>query len=267
MKDDAFDDTAFDEIDREKPTAKPDTPPTDGGTALAQSPAQPLIHPLDLYLQREDGDIAFFEGDYVFFNGQTGKWSRGSDKEPINATVPFLCNMHEIHIGWLKFVPDSKPERKIGRIVDGYVRPAREALDDLEEQYWPVNRRGDREDPWKRVTYLPMRCMEDGAPVVYGPFSDTARRAIKSFIAIYRRSNRAGKFPVVLLETGSFPNKAGGTTFVPEFKIIGWEYWSGQPAPEPQPVTPPPPAPAKPSVKALPKRGELSDMDDEIPFE
>jgi hypothetical protein len=26
----------------------------------------------------------FFEGDYIFFNGQTGKWSRGADKEPIS---------------------------------------------------------------------------------------------------------------------------------------------------------------------------------------
>jgi hypothetical protein len=248
---------AIDELDGK-------TADTDG-TALAQPPARQLINPYDLYLQREEGGAVFFEGDYVFFNGQTGKWSRGPEKELISATVPFLCNIQEIYIGWLKFV-DSKTFREIGRIIDGYVRPPREALDDLDQRYWPVNRRGEREDPWKKVTYLPMRCMQDGEPVVYGPFSDTARRAIKSFVAIYCRSDRAGKLPVVLLENRSFQNQSGGTTYVPELKIVGWEYWDGQPAPEPQPVPLPPPAPAKPAAKALPKRGELNDFDDEVPF-
>ena len=214
------------------------------------------------------GDTVFFEGDYIFFNGQTGKWSRGADKELIGSTTPFLCNMREICVGWLKFV-DGKTDRQVGRIIDGYVRPPREALDDQEEQRWPFNRRGEREDPWKKVTYLPMRCMEDGAPVVYGPFSDTARRAIKSFVAVYRRrSEHDGKMPVVLLESRSFPNTSGGTTYVPTFKDAGWEYWDAAPAPEVRPVPLPPPAPAKPATAKLaaPVDARRSDMDDDIPF-
>jgi hypothetical protein len=223
----------------------------------------PLINPFDLYLQREDGDVVFFEGDYISFNGQTGKWTRGSDKKPINATTQFLCNINEIYIGWLKFA-DGKTERHVGRIVDGYVRLPREKLGDLDQRIWPLNRRGEREDPWKKVTYLQMRCQEDGEPVVFGPFSDTARRAIKSFVAICRRTDRGGKLPVVLLGNRSFQYQSGGTTYVPDLKIVGWEFLDGQPVPEPQLV----PLPATPATAKLaaPVDVKRDGIDDEIPF-
>jgi hypothetical protein len=264
-------------------TAAPAAAAGNGGSALAAMPTQPpvqqTIDPFALYLKSEDGGAAFFEGDYVFFNGQTGVWSRGSEKELIGATMPFLFLMHEIWIGWIKLADGKIVGREGGRIVDGYQRLSREALDDFEERRWPFNRRGEREDPWKKVTYLPMRCMEDGKPVVYGPFSDSARGAIKNFVAVYRRSDRAGKLPVGLLKNRSFQNQSGGVTFVPVFEIAGWEYLDGQPTPEPQPVAVPiaPPvavpiaAPAKAGeakaiVASKPKRGELGDMGDEIPF-
>ena len=110
------------------------------------------------------------------------------------------------------------------RVLDRRLRAAaaRDQLDDLEERDWPLNRRGKREDPWKKTTYLPMRCMEDDENVVFGPFADTQRKAIRSFVGVYRRSDRDGKDPVVLLENRSFENQSGGTTYVPTFKIVDW---------------------------------------------
>jgi hypothetical protein len=233
--------------------------------APATVPAQQLVDPYALYLRNEGGGGGFFAGDYLNFNGQTGVWSR--NKMPIGATVPFLCNMHEIWIGWVKFVKDGKPVHEIGRIIDGYQRLPREALGDTDEEDWGVNSRGEPQDPWKEVTYLPMLCQEDDEPVVYGPTSPTARKAVADFVAVYRRSDRAGRFPVVLLEESSFPNTFGGTTYKPQFQIVGWEFWDGVPAPEVQPIVPPSPvAAAKPALvapKAITARG---DMDDEIPF-
>jgi hypothetical protein len=228
--------------------------------APANVPAQQTIDPYALYVRNEGGGNVFFDGDYINFNGQTGKWSRGSNKESIDATVSFLCNMHEIFIGWIRFVKEDKPRREIGRIIDGYQRLPREALGDNNKQNWQRDQRGDPQDPWRPVTYLCMRCMEDGEAVVYGPSSDTARQAIAKFTDIYRRRDRAGKFPVVLLENRNFKNQSGGLTYVPDFKIIGWEFWDGQPAPEVQPVALPT-APSPP--KAITACG---DMDDEIPF-
>jgi hypothetical protein len=220
-------------------------------TAAPAIPEQQLIDPFALYLRNEGGGGGFFAGDYLNFNGQTGAWTR--NKEPIGATVPFICNMHEICIGWIKFVKDGKPIHEIGRIIDGYQRLPRAALGDTDEEDWGVNSRGEPQDPWKEVTYLPMKCLEDDEPVVYGPFSFTARKAVADFVAVYRRADRAGRFPVVRLESRSFQNKSGGITYVPELKIVGWEYWDDVPAPEVQPIVPPslPPSPVAAARPAL----------------
>jgi hypothetical protein len=243
---------------------KPDKPTT--VVPITKTPTK-LVDPFDLYLQHEEGSGAFFDGDFINFNGQTGAWTRGPDKEPIGATVMFLCNMHEVWLGWIKLVDGKIVDRRIGRLVDGYQRPPREELDDFEEHSWPRNRRsGEPEDPWHQTTYLPMRCMEDDAPCVYGPFAATALRAIRDFVATYRRVDRGGKFPVVLLESRSFQNQGGGTTYVPVLKIVGWEYWDGTPAPEVEPVPIKPPSAAKPAALPPRKAPGRGDMDDEIPF-
>ena len=140
-----------------------------------------------------------------------------------------------------------------------------------EECTWPWNKQGTkREDPWKKTTYLRMRNMEDDGLVIFGPFADTQRAAIKKFVAIVRRVDREGKQPVVLLESRSFKNQAGGLTYVPDFKIVGWKDW--EPDTPALPLTPiavpiTPPAKAPPPKLAAPARKRSDpDMDDEIPF-
>jgi hypothetical protein len=207
-------------------------------TTPANVPAPQTIDPFALYVRNEGGGGVFFEGDYLNFNGQTGVWSRGINKKPIGATVSFLCNMHEIHIGWIRLFKDDKPRREIGRIIDGYQRLPRKVLGDNDKRDWPLDQRGEPKDP----------------------FSETARKAVADFVDTYRRRDRAGKFPVVLLESRNFKNQSGGLTYVPAFKIVGWEYWNGEPAPEVQPV-------ALPAASSPPKAITTGgDMDDEIPF-
>lgn len=166
-------------------------------------------------------------------------------------------------VGWVKIIDGKIVARELGLVVDGYERKLRKELDDAEECRWPfIN--GIRQDPWKPTTYLPMRNDEDGGLVVYGPFSDSGRGAIKYFVSVVRRSDRGGKDPQVLLESRKFTNQHGGVNYAPVFKIVGWDYWDGQPALEVQPIAVPI-APAAPAKTALAKP-ERSDMDDEVPF-
>jgi hypothetical protein len=249
-------------------TAAPPATAGNGGTAPAPPPGHKLIDPFDLYLQREPGEIGFLlDAEFINFNGQTGEWSigRSSNKKTISPTVPFLCNMSGMAIGWTKIVDNKVVDRRIGLVVDGYQRVDRSELDDYPEHTWPFYN-GKRQDPWKLTTYLPMRNAEDDELVVYGPFAPTQLKAIKAFVALVRRSNREGRDPVVLLGNRDFTNQSGGTTYVPVFKIVDWQYWDGQPPLPVQLVAVPIAPPAKPGAKALPKRGELGDMDDEIPF-
>ena len=237
----------------------------------AATPGIRLVDPFDLFLEREPGGTDFFDGDFINLNGQTGAWTRGSKKDPIGSTVMFLCNMREIAIGWLKIVDGKIADRQSGRIEDGYQRPPREELDDRDDRRWPLNNRGEPEDPWKRTAYLPMRCLEDGEPVVFGPFAPTQLAAIKQLVKVFRRVDRGGKDPVLLLESDSFKNKSGGTTYKPGFKIVGWEFWEpDKPASPMTPIAVPIPPSAKRATAKLAaptrKRAVGGDLDDEIPF-
>jgi hypothetical protein len=261
-----FDDATVDGID--KPDTNNDVAVATPAAVPALASAQPMIDPFELYLKNEEGGSVFFDGDFINFNGQTGVWTRA--KEPIGATTLFLVNMHEIWLGHVKLVDGKIVDRRIGRLIDGYVRTPVNELPDRDKRYWPLNRQREPDDPWKPTTYLPMRCLEDDEPVVYGPFAPTHLTAIKRFVAIYKRTDRAGKFPAVLLESSNFGNRSGGTTYVPEFKIVDWQFWDGQPAPEPPPVPLPslPPGQASPAAAkpAAPADAKRADMDDELPF-
>ena len=272
---DAFDDDTIAMLDQKtgtKPATATSTAPAlkpAATTAPATAPGVRLVDPLDLYLEQEAGGDLFFDGDFLNFNGQSGFWSLGQNKDPIGATVPFICNVRGIAIGNVKMIDGKIVDREIGLISDGYQRKPPELLPDRDKRYWPYNKlTNEREDPWKPTSYLPMRNMENDAAVVFGPFSKTARGEIRALVKVCRRTDRGGKDPVVLLEERSFKNQKGGTTYAPVLKLVGWDFWTpGEPAPEPALVTVPTATQVKPAAaKALPKRGDGSDMDDEIPF-
>src|SRR5262249_55948462 len=162
----------------------------------------------------EEGGTGFLLEGYEFlnFNGQTGECTIGKDKRKIGATTPFLVHLHDMAVGWGKLDRELKKiiRRGVGCVREGYGRLARQKLDDLDESTWPRNKRGEREDPWKKVTMLPMRNMEDDGLAVFGPLAPTQLGAIKRFIATCRRTDRGGKEPVVLLKNRNFKNQSGG---------------------------------------------------------
>jgi len=170
---------------------------TNGGASVpatttdmpAAPPGHRWVNPLDHYLANEPGGSGFLvDGEFLNLNGQGGEWLIGREKRPIGATTPFLVHVEGMAIGHVKLVDGKIAEREIGLVAEGYQRKEREELDDFKEHTWPLNRRGEREDPWKKTTYLPMRSMEDDEPVVFGPIAPTQLNAIKQFVAVVRRT-------------------------------------------------------------------------------
>jgi len=258
MQDDDFDDkiektAAAEKADADLPaTAKADTPP----------PGHKLVDPFGHYAAIEGGD-AFFNGDYAKIDQEDG-WVRGQKKEPIGATEPFVANMHEARHGWIKFAKGDGEgvERHTILIMECPELPPCPACGNI------VDEHDDKRCDWRPVVYLPLRSVTDPDDVVC--FTGTgkgARRAVAQLCRVYARegADRQGKSPAITLNTWSFDNKSGGKTTWPDFKIVGWEFFTpGVPAPEPKlvavPIAPPSP-PATPR-----KRGAVGDMDDEIPF-
>src|SRR5262245_28723179 len=169
-------------------------------TAIMAPPGHRLVDPLDLYLEREPGGGLLLNGEFLNLNGQTGAWTIGRERQAVSANALFLVHVEGMAIGHVKLVDGKIVEREIGFVADGYERKPREELDDFEEHKWPRNKRGEPEDPWKPTTLLPMRSLEDDEPVVFGPIAPTQLTAIKQFVGVVRRVDRAGKDPVVVLE-------------------------------------------------------------------
>ncbi len=193
-------------------------------------------------------------------------WVRGQKKEPIGATEPFVANMHEARHGWIKFAKgDGEGVRHHTMLVMECPQlPPCPVCGDTADEH------SDKRCDWRPVVYLPLRSVADAGDVVC--FTGTgkgARKAVAQLCGVYARpgADRQGKDPVILLESRSFENNSGGTTTWPIFKLVGWDYFvPGQAAPPVQPVAVPLAPPTKPGAKALPKRGELDDMGDEVPF-
>ena len=266
---DTFDSDAIDEIDRET-ASKPATATAPATAKAAAAPTAPpgtkLVDPFAHYAASE-GD-SFFNGDYVQLDQKLG-WVRGEAKKPLDGTEAWVADMQDARHGYIKFSADGPATRKTARILESPEPPPREACGDNDKLDWPM-RGGERRDPWQPVVYLPMRSVADPDDVVC--FTGTgkgARKAMAQLCRIYARpgADRQGKDPVILLEGRSFQNDSGGTTTWPIFKMIGLDYFTpGTPAPPVQSIAIPIAPPAKPTVGALPKRGELGDMDDDIPF-
>ena len=277
---DAFDDDAIAAIDGESNagTSNGANPPVTLPAATAKPaasvvpPGTRLVSPFDLYFEREPGGTDFFDGEFVHFNGQTGAWTRGAKKDPIGSTVMFLSNMREIAIGWVKVVDSRIVDRQIGWVKDGYERPPREELDDRDDRRWPFNNRDEQEDPWK----IHPTCRCAASRMASPSSSDRSRprssRLSRTWSRYSSASTAAGRTRVFLLQSESFKNRSGGTTYKPVFKIVRWEFWEpDKPAPPMTPIAVPIAPPAKPATAKLAaparKRAVGGNTDDEtIPF-
>jgi hypothetical protein len=190
--------------------------------------------------------------------------NRGQEKTPIGATEAFVANMPEARHGHIKFAKGDGEgtEHRTALIMECPELPPCPGCGNI------VDEHDDKRCDWRPVVYLPLRSVTDPDDVLC--FTGTgkgARRAVAKLCRIYSRpgSDRQGKSPVILLESRSFPNKNGGTTTWPVFKLIGWEFFTpGVSAPQPQPIAIPIPQPSSPAPAR--KRAVGGDLDDEIPF-
>jgi hypothetical protein len=230
-------------------------------TAMTAPPGTKTVDPFAHYAAGEGG--TFFSGDYVRLD-QTLGWVRGQEKEPLDATEPWVADVYGARHGSIRFAKSDGEgtKRQTVLIRERPVLPPCPACGSTDADEHDKSKRCD----WKSVVYLPLRSVTDPDDVVC--FTGTgkgARKAVAQLCGVYARpgADRRGKSPRLLLKSRSFENDNKGTTVWPVFDLDGWEFFTpGVPAPEVQPIA----LPAKPAAaEALPKRGGI-DLDDELPF-
>ncbi|MDB5505235.1 MAG: hypothetical protein JWR89_5137 [Tardiphaga sp.] len=138
---------------------------------------------------------------------------------------------------------------------------------------WEKDSVGNPRDPVKFQYHCPMIDGETGAYAVFKTGSIGGMGSLGKLCAVYARNPLNG-LPIVKLGSGSYKNKKhGGTTFYPDFIVVGFE-------PPTAPISgdaPPPRKPPKPdgtgSPAAVVNPGVIidavvldKDMNDQVPF-
>jgi hypothetical protein len=112
-----------------------------------------------------------------------------------------------------------------GLLYDGFVKPARATLGDLDESKWLEGLSGKPEDPWKHQMCLVLQHTATLELFTFVTTSDTGRRSVGNLLRHYDRMRRAGsdEVPVVRLRVGGFNHRDPRVGWVPTpmFAVVG----------------------------------------------
>jgi hypothetical protein len=148
-----------------------------------------------------------------------GKYFVGEDE--IKPGTEFIAHATQLARGWVKFKGAELVDRRIGKVIDGFVAPQREELDDTDQSAWEKNERGEPRDPWISQSYLPFENAETGELLVFVSGSAGGRGAIGSLVSTASRNLHKGK-PIIQLGLRWYKHKTFGRIENPDFPIVGW---------------------------------------------
>jgi hypothetical protein len=148
-----------------------------------------------------------------------GKYLVGEDE--ITGNREMIAHVTQLARGWVKFKNGELVDRRIGKVVEGFIVPRREELDDHDKNNWEKNDRGEPRDPWVPQSYLPLENPETGELVVFVTGSAGGRGAIGALVSIASRNLHRGQ-PIIQLGVRSYRHKQFGRIENPDFPIVGW---------------------------------------------
>jgi hypothetical protein len=163
--------------------------------------------------------LRFVRGEY--FAGKDD-----DDEVPLGTELTVAIDTWEI--GWEKWVGGHLIDRKMGFVFDGYSRPARDELGDMDQSTWPKDEKtGKPADPWQRVDRIIMYAKKGDEDGLY-TFS---ARSYGGIGALNKLMQKAGKlmrehpneYPIVSLEADDYRHATFGKVDVPSFRIVGWD--------------------------------------------
>jgi hypothetical protein len=248
-------------------------PKANGGGGNLPAPAGArMVNPFVHFRQRNSTGGGFVRGDIIKLDHTTGAYirSRGEEKSVLSMEERqrVIINPDEMVDVWMLYRDGEVVERLVYRARNHEFSPDRSELSYPNEEDWPYDSKLRKpRDPWMRAVYQPMR-LASGEEVVFMATGVSAINEVAETIGMYGEADRHGKYPVVDLESRSFPNRYGGTTHVPVFRLKDWDFWEpGAPAtPAPLMEIPTAPPPAQSAQRQLPPKKRPGDLDDSIPF-
>jgi hypothetical protein len=249
--------------------------------AEQSTPAELQVQPAaqvdaDLAVLAATGDQ--LAGDFVGtpLRYEKGKWFKQLAKDKRTEIAPgaeFSVDVLSYAHGYIKWEKRKRVFKALGRPIDGFRLPARNQLPDQDEDRWPVNSKGQQEDPWVQTHQVTMRDCSDDTLVTWVTTSWGGRQALGALLKTYAREAKkhSNLMPVVQIASREEQNPDFGPILKPVLQIIDWRAFGEDAAPAGDPTAPLPTLPTQTSVVVPMQRNAKpvslgDDMDDDIPF-
>jgi hypothetical protein len=169
----------------------------------------------------------FIAGDLLLFDGKTGLWTAGQDKDEVPVGTKAVAIIDEMLKGFTRF-DDGVPRTRLlplWPVPD--LRALRQSLGDLDEALWSRDAKGKSLDPWKAARRLPVILLDATCTGLI--FTTSSHGGVKAVSILSRavqmqRRNDADALPIISLASDSYlhSTKAFGKIFDPLFDIVDW---------------------------------------------
>ena len=210
--------------DAEKAAAaiKANLPVPTNGNATAVAPPD---NRTDVRRYLDEIAPASIVGSMIKFT-KNGEYATSDDDTVIGDDMDFVALVDQTLIGFIKFNGEgAPPDRVMGLLYEGFVRPARSSLPDLDQSKWEMGLDGRPADPWQHHVYLVLQKAETGELFTFVTSSITGRRAIGMLLRHYDRMQRThpDQYPVIRLKIGGFQHKDDRVGWVktPVLAVVG----------------------------------------------
>jgi hypothetical protein len=156
-----------------------------------------------------------------------------SDVDVVAAGTRCVAHVTEVEHGWRKWLGNKLADRKVGKIVDGFIPGPRGQLGDTDEQQWEIGNDGERRDPWQLYASIPLVRLDTNEGYAFSMSSKGGMRAIYSLVRAYggrvRDHGETAGLPIVELQPGHYRHRQYGKIFFPDLKIVNWTGGDGKP--------------------------------------
>jgi hypothetical protein len=172
--------------------------------------------------------------------GQILKFVRGSFKAGRDETVVpigtrLTVALDTVEVGWERWDSGVLTDSQTGLICEGYSRPDRGQLGDMDRAMWPLDKAtGQPKDPWQKVSRVVMYGKKGDESSLY-TFITRSYGGIQAVADLCRVAGKemrmhGNAWPVVALKASSYRNTKHNTMVdVPILDLVDWsdDRWLG----------------------------------------
>lgn len=165
-------------------------------------------------------------GKLLKFKKSEGFVTMQDEKEvEIQLGTRVVAMMTSMLDGWIRWEEGKPVAHEMGRLIEGFHSPKREALGDNDKAMWEKDKNGTLRDPWQPANYLVMIDADTREIYTFASGSKGGRSALGELAIAYHKHAKMvpSEVPVIELGKSSYQHSDFGKVYVPTFKVVAWK--------------------------------------------